>query len=524
MKRILIIPTAGLATRLCPVSDYYPKALIPLGDEPVLAKILRLYKQVTFEKVILVIAPNTENRFQTIIQSFLYQFQIQLVIQPTPEGLVHALCQTTSYLEHVDQVCVHLADTILTKPFQEKEFKQSFVCSGDVADSAPWCMVKADHEKKLILLEDKPQSSYLTQAIIGVYFFNDARAFLAALTKNKAEQNLSKVICDYIQSEPVYVHWRKDWYDTGSLKRFHQIPLSFETAKDIEVVRKDNQIIKKSRNKNFLAEEYFYRHTPNLGLFPQFIQSSGRKLKLTYQPLRSLAYYALFENIPLEQVIHIINSLWQLWHSSFYHTKSHWSQAREQTEWMYGQRVLEVVENKMPEWADISFWTINNKQIKGFVQLRELILKRAEELASDQQVRAIHGDLHLGNILYDPLSHTFVLVDPRGMWGKQFSIFGDVRYDFAKFLHSFHGGYEFIKRGLSSIQTIGHNSYTFAMPTDPWRILEQLKPIVASFNLSLADILWIEGLCFLSMCRCYSDLHLRQQFFLRGLHLLNQLI
>ena len=53
----------------------------------------------------------------------------------------------------------------------------------------------------------------------------------------------------------------------------------------------------------------------------------------------------------------------------------------------------------------------------------------------------IHGDLHLGNIIFNADNFSFKLLDPRGQWGKTQTNAGDTRYDMAKFTQCFWGGY-----------------------------------------------------------------------------------
>ena len=56
----------------------------------------------------------------------------------------------------------------------------------------------------------------------------------------------------------------------------------------------------------------------------------------------------------------------------------------------------------------------------------------------------IHGDSHLGNIIYDPHSGNIKFVDPRGEFGGIYWNQGDMRYDMAKLLQDFYCGYAMI--------------------------------------------------------------------------------
>jgi hypothetical protein len=57
--------------------------------------------------------------------------------------------------------------------------------------------------------------------------------------------------------------------------------------------------------------------------------------------------------------------------------------------------------------------------------------------------QVMHGDSHLGNIIYDPHSGNLKFVDPRGTFGNVWTQ-GDLRYDMGKLLQDFYCGYAMI--------------------------------------------------------------------------------
>jgi len=66
----------------------------------------------------------------------------------------------------------------------------------------------------------------------------------------------------------------------------------------------------------------------------------------------------------------------------------------------------------------------------------------------------VHGDFCFPNILYSPESGAVKLVDPRGAWGKP-GIHGDIKYDYAKLLHSISGGYDSIINDYFDVRANG---------------------------------------------------------------------
>ena len=65
----------------------------------------------------------------------------------------------------------------------------------------------------------------------------------------------------------------------------------------------------------------------------------------------------------------------------------------------------------------------------------------------------IHGDPVFSNVMVDELSQ-IKFIDPRGMSGdNQFTVYGDVMYDYAKVLQSLQGYDEIMLTGENKINT-----------------------------------------------------------------------
>ncbi len=531
MKRLLIIPSAGQATRLSPLNTYFPKVLIPCGDKPALSRIFDFYKEICIHQVVIVVSAQHAPRFRKIIEHYCYRFPIKIVIQKNPWGLLDSIAQAQEEIAKADQVLIHLADTLLQEPLHEKDLRESWVLAAKVQDPRDWCMVKCA-EKRLVSLVDKPQAFQEKQAICGVYFFHRVSPLLQALKYNMlyprlvhGELQVSSLIERYKISQPVMVKSRNDWNDIGNLQRLHD-NIVFDTRYTNNLLRQGQYVIKKTQD-NSHSESYYYRHLKLSQYFPQIFHIKEGKITMSYVPLQSLAYLCLYDDVDEGNKRYIIDELWSKMSDDFY-TKCTAESLTSETRWMYGGRVLESV-NSLAEHApfplkDVDSLNVNNQVILGWPKLKELIMDKAKGLASSAIIRHIHGDFHCANILYDPMRHIFIFVDPRGAWGKKKSIYGDIRYDFAKFLHSFHGGYEFIKNNLSHFKCLDTHNYILKMPYDPFDTMSFVKPHLQRFGIKTKDVLWIEALCFLTMGKFYSDRYLQQQFFLQGLYLLNQLL
>ncbi len=536
---ILIIPTAGLATRMQPLSYGIPKVLVVHHDKPLLDHILQSYRYISLKKIILVIAPGQRELFETIVAAYELKYCLELVEQPSPLGLLDATLCALKTISILEPVIVHLADAIFDQPFQPIDFQHSFVTLTQVlADQVKhWCMV--DVQKGIACaFEDKPQQSKLRSAITGVYYFSHPQILKEAVRSVLSDQaalstgNISALLAEYTRVCPIGAFYRADWHDMGTLQHMHQH--SFQHYLDGHTVQQVGPLIEKSGDSLAMKNElFYYQSSLALECFPRVQKLTSNRIEMDYIPARSLAYYLLWQTLSTDSIEYIIASFWQWIEEHFYeyqppHLLDYY---QAETAVMYGARIIDRVESWQRHLSDQDQRNlfqdqikVNGQLLKGWSQLREQVRIRSQDLAKTAVIRHIHGDLHCANILYSPEPHVFCLLDPRGAWGNEQSIWGDIRYDAAKFLHSFHGSYEYIKNRLSHYQELPDRSYILQLPLARVKKAQWLDHFCRRWQVKADDIMWIEALCLLSISKFYQDPALQKQFFLQGLNLLNSLL
>lgn len=535
---IVVIPTAGLATRMLPLSHGIPKALVPHHDRPILHHILSSYLDIPVTKVVIVIAPRDRDLFEPLCYLYRFSFVIELVEQPQPRGLLDAFLCAWSHLGNTTEpVTVQLGDSIFSNRFIPSEFEKSFVAVTPVAASevSHWCMVEVENgiAKGFI---DKPQKSGSTAAISGLYYFSQPDALAEAVQAIQQDThaleagNISALLLAYGEIVALAIQWRSDWCDMGNLSHMHRHYFDHHFAHH-QVKQIGTQIMKSGDSEAMQSESYYYQHLLVPSAFPRLDQVKSAQILMSYVSAHSLAYYFLWQSIPVSNREYIVSQLWQWLGQNFYIHKPKVSRAVASTEWMYGERILKRIHTWQSQLSDTDQHVVftekvmvNGHVLEGWPSLQKLILKRAKQLAQTANIRHIHGDLHCANILYDPERHIFTLIDPRGAWGKKHSIWGDIRYDMAKFLHSFHGGYEYIKNRLSLFEESVDGSYTLTFPESKVDNVKWLDDYCSQWSIAKDDVLWIEGLCLLAISGFYQDSALQKQFFLQGLLLLNSLL
>lgn len=154
------------------------------------------------------------------------------------------------------------------------------------------------------------------------------------------------------------------------------------------------------------------------------------------------------------------------------------------------------------------------------IQKLEVMAKKASNFispASQKHVAITHGDFCFSNILYDSRTQSLKLIDPRGIdANQQFTVYGDQRYDVAKFFHSLIAGYDYIIAGRYIIE---EDKLSFYEESDVSLLYEEFESAFGnSLGFNIEEIIAINVHLFLSMLPLHSDRPDRQKAMLLNAH------
>lgn len=145
------------------------------------------------------------------------------------------------------------------------------------------------------------------------------------------------------------------------------------------------------------------------------------------------------------------------------------------------------------------------------ITLKEMIEVCYEKLDKEISLNLIHGDLCFSNILFDSRMNSLKVIDPRGVdpFGNP-SLFGDLRYEYAKLYHCIFGGYDFITAGRYdlSVNLVGDDLKLNFNIQDNESLTEVQSAFYESTLSGEADIIEINHiviLLFLSMLPLHND-------------------
>ncbi|MEI6042966.1 MAG: sugar phosphate nucleotidyltransferase [Chloroflexota bacterium] len=168
----IIIPLAGMGTRLRPHTYSKPKALVNVAGKPVLGHILDQLSEANIEEIIF-ITGYLGHQIEAYVKKVYPQFSARYLEQKEMLGQAHAIQMAKDFID--GEVLIIFGDTI-----SETDYKQLETLSSDgvlyvreVEDPARFGVVELNPEGYITRLVEKPKTYVSNLAIIGVYYFKD---------------------------------------------------------------------------------------------------------------------------------------------------------------------------------------------------------------------------------------------------------------------------------------------------------------------------------------------------------------
>lgn len=183
----VIIPVAGIGTRLKPLTHTAPKVLLQVAGKPILAHVLDGLKGLRIDEVIFVIGFMGEKIIDYVKRN--YKFKSTFIKQRELKGVGYAVHAATKRVKKGDPVLIILGDTVFEmdlKPVIRKNYNSLGI--KEVEDPRRFGVVKLKNGFATELIE-KPDKPISKKAIVGVYFIKSSQ-----LLKESLEEILDKDI------------------------------------------------------------------------------------------------------------------------------------------------------------------------------------------------------------------------------------------------------------------------------------------------------------------------------------------
>ncbi len=186
----VIIPVAGIGTRLRPHTYSVPKVLLHVAGKPILGHILDIVRQLKPDEVVLIIGFLGDQIVEYVKKN--YRFKCKFIEQTELKGLGYAINMASSEMEDDEPVLIILGDTVFEADLLPV-IRGGYDALGvkKVADPRRFGIVemKGGFVKKLI---EKPEVPTSNLAVVGVYYIKSTRMLKRSLNEIIAKKIITK--------------------------------------------------------------------------------------------------------------------------------------------------------------------------------------------------------------------------------------------------------------------------------------------------------------------------------------------
>ena len=434
----LVIPAAGAATRLRPLSSNTSKIMVRVNGKPTLDYIIEAVNGSVDEVVII------DGKFTDIREYCEVKHpNIEFANQPSFDGPRDAIKIGMNALKDPSKpVVVWLGDAIILE--KDMPLGTDFLLTKIVDDHKNWCMWDGlDYYNK----PDKPIPN--GTALVGLYSFKDGVRARDAFCES-TDSDISGALKIYGEFNNVTTNL---WYDIGDLPRYFKTCAALLNTKarafnnlhfdaDLGTIRKGPDYHNEHSIKTLRDEKAWYDTlTPEQSLFTPRILPHKVDLIMSYESGTLLSDIMLYENMPDSHWDYIMDRIFQI--------KLKYFNNRIQN--VGNIDSFSGLSRKM--WIDKTEERLS--RIGGFPKgIKIKLLDWAYEVHKHTApITGMHGDLHFANILYNQQTDQFKLLDPRGNYGGKVGTIGDDIYDWAKLAHDCYYGYN------AAVADVPHNKY-----------------------------------------------------------------
>lgn len=476
----IIIPAAGLGSRIISVSKEKPKALTPINGRPALHFILSEIKS-TFDEIdVEIIIGHKGEQIIDFCEKYFPELNISFVKQDQLLGLAHAisLCEAKE-----EPLLVWLGDTIIQKsnkfristifekikPKGMNEItKNSFVLYTNVKNSERWCCVKNIKKKSPLKFIEKPDSSLgYSNGLIGIYYFKKGKQIIDACREIIKDESL-KINDEFQLSTAMSIYQSSDLIEAYDIDDFHLSYFDIGSIDNYHITKKrlldkrftnnlysynNNSISKESTSVTLNHQIRWFLEVPKTvkiycpAIYKYSIDPISPKYEMEYFGFPTLQELFIWEDLHISVWDDIFNKI-SLYIEECLSSDVTIHQNKEKLSSSFYYFIINKTKNRVstsPHLQEVFGNILENGCWEGTI--KEMFKEHAS-------VSLMHGDLCFSNILYDVNSGVLKVIDPRGHWetsnGETYiGTAGFNVYDLAKLMHSAVYDYDLIKNNIT---------------------------------------------------------------------------
>ncbi len=422
--RYIIVQAGGLGTRLRPLTENKPKALVSVMGEPLLFRLINTHPDAHF----IIIADYKNDILERYLK--LFSKASYTIVSATGKHTCGGISQALTHIPKKTPFLISWCDLYYGRDVYPKNLdfhKHNYIgLSKDFPCRWMYKQGKFTEEKTT------------THGVAGVFIFKD---------KNEiADVSQEGEFCKYLQSKGTLFKqfYLKDVTEVGTLEAYTAFTQSKANTRPFnDIVYTEHDAIKKPKNKQgrelaVLEKAWYKAVEKNKWDFIPVIR--------TYNPfiLMRIKGDSLFKiklNATQKKNIlsEIITNLKTIHHSEVSKVGDMYENNKEAILDKTKKRLDSII--SLVPFADKPTITINGKKCINFYKRWKLVEKMVEPYLHQNEYRLIHGDLTFSNIMHEFKTGKIYFIDPRGYYGKT-KLIGDEDYDWAKLYYSIVGNYD----------------------------------------------------------------------------------
>ena len=488
MNQTVIIPTAGLGSRMGNYTKDLNKALLPYKDQPVLAHIIDKFPEDT--RFIIPVGYLADQIKEFCSQAYGDRDITFVTVDDyttAKSGTALTLLQCQSLIDSAFWYVP--CDTYFTEQFTEGYTENVyFTKQVPATDTQLYTVFELDASNRISSVVFKQQYQSEQQAFTGLMYIESWAEFFSNLNDLNSNEFIHGINTGSL-TQPL-----TSWLDFGS-PTIYQTELSksrtFDFTKKDELTYICNNRVVKWWLDPTIAKKKYDKVQTNPAVFPNNCTYQGHFMAYDYFEGQTLYEYNnadQFDNL----LAWLESSVWQastevitLACHEFYKTKSL-------------QRINKFLEQH-PNLAPID--SVDGVIVKSY----SYYLDRIDWLYLSMNSRAgfMHGDLQFDNIVIDK-TYCFKLIDWRHEFAGLVTI-GDIYYDLAKMMGGLIINYARIKHHNFDIQFLD-NTVTLSIPSvDDFNVYkQQLESYVVRNNLDLNKVKTLVPIIFWNMAPLHT--------------------
>ena len=439
----VVIPTAGIGSRLEKLTNYINKSLVSISNRPILSHIIDQFPK----KCEFVIALGHKGKLVREFLELAYPDRVFYFVNIDPyegngSGLGYSLLSCKKYLQ--EPFIFTSCDTLVNESIPSPDY--NWMGYSNIKDLSEFRTLKIN-KQNIVQIHEKGKAKFKNEkAYIGLAGIKDHSYFWDVMKKrdqNVIAQGEAYAFKKILGKKLIKSH-KFSWHDTGNLKNLTTTRKAYKEADEPNILEKENEaiwfvnkkVIKFSTDSKFIKNRYL-RSKKLKNYVPQIIDF--KKNMYCYNKIKGEVFSNIINLKSFNDFLVFCEKFWKKKYLSFNKKK------------FFEKKCHQFYYDKTLERLNQFYKNFNKKDRSEKINGNEMtklsiILNRVnwKDLAAGCPGQ-FHGDFHFENILWESNQKKFIFLDWRQDFGGSIN-FGDIYYDLAKLLHGMIVSHELIQK------------------------------------------------------------------------------